>query len=722
MTNMPEDQKIRPGSPRPLGATWDGEGTNFAVYSADATGVDICIYDGDDEEPSRVISLPEQTYFIWHGYVPGPGTRYGLRVHGPWEPGAGLRFNPNKVLLDPYAKAIDGTVTWDDSLFSYEITEDQNGHTMSETRNDGFMPKALVVDPSFDWEGDTLLYRNWYDTVIYEVHVKGFTHQHPDIPEDIRGTYKGLAHPAAIEHLTNLGVTAVELLPVHTFVDDQFLTDQGLTNYWGYSTLGFFSPDSRYAADKADGSQVNEFREMVKAFHAAGIEVILDVVFNHTCEGNHLGPSLSFKGIDCRSYYRLVPEDPYHFIDFTGTGNTVDASNPQVLTMILDSLRYWVTEMHVDGFRFDLAVTLGREDPDFLATGGFFDAIHQDPVLSQVKLIAEPWDIGPDGYQVGQFPMIWSEWNDKFRDDVRTFWQTTQPILSAMGFRLTASADQYEWNGRKPKASINLITAHDGFCLHDLVSYTRKHNEANGEDNEDGHDHNISANYGHEGPTDDPDIIALRERQKRNMLATLIFSQGIPMICGGDELGRTQQGNNNAYAQDNEISWFDWDLDDDQNALIEFTKNAIAVRQANPALKRRLFFEGLPQKPGSLKDVTWFHPEGWELSDNDWSNPDLRTIGARLAGDAIEEIDEEGNPLRPSSVFLIFHAGEDDIEFMLPLVERAQELNQWTALLSTDSPDGAISRSARARSRITVPGRTVMIFSPSEDLTPDSPA
>ncbi len=719
MSDRPEDQKIRPGSPRPLGATWDGEGTNFAVYSADATGIDICFYDDGDDEPSRVVSLPEQTYHIWHGYVPevGPGTRYGIRARGGWEPGAGLRFNPNKVLLDPYAKAIDGTVRWDDSLFAYEVTDDHNGHALSETRNDATMPKAVVMDTeAFDWEGDTQLNTNWYDTVFYEVHVKGFTQQHPDIPEEIRGTYKGLAHPAAIEHLKHLGITAVELLPIHTFVDDQFLTDQELVNYWGYSTLGFFAPDARYAADKTPGAQVNEFREMVKALHKAGIEVILDVVYNHTCEGNHLGPTLSFKGLDARSYYRLQDDDPFHFVDYTGTGNTVNAPHSQVTTMILDSLRYWVTEMHVDGFRFDLAVTLGREDPDFWPTGGFFDAIHQDPVLSQVKLVAEPWDIGPDGYQVGNFPILWSEWNDKFRDDVRTFWQTTQPILPAMGFRLTGSADFYAASGRKPKASVNLITAHDGYSLHDLVSYTQKHNEANGEDNQDGHDHNISANYGHEGPTDDPQINELRERQKRNMLATLLFSQGVPLICGGDELGRTQGGNNNAYAQDNEISWFDWDLGDAQRELIEFTRNAIAIRQANPALRRRLFFEGLPQRPGGLKDVTWFHPDGWEFSDNDWSNPDLRTIGARLAGDAIQEIDEAGNPLSPSSLMLIFHAGEDDIEFLLPPVERGEELSHWTAMLSTDSPDGTISLKARARSKVPVPSRTVMIFVPSSEV------
>lgn len=721
MTHDPAEPRIRPGSPRPLGATWDGEGTNFAVYSADASGIDICLYEEGADEPYREIELPELTYGIWHGYVPDvqPGTRYGVRAHGAWEPDAGMRFNPHKVLLDPYAKAIDGDVVWDDSLFAYAMTDEPDGREMSDLPNDASMPKGIVLDNTFDWEGDELLRTSWYETVFYEIHVKGFTQQHPEIPEELRGTYKGLAHPAAIAHLKHLGVTAVELLPIHAFVDDRFLTEQGLKNYWGYSTLNFFSPVARYASDKTPGAEVNEFREMVKALHAEGIEVILDVVYNHTCEGNHLGPTLSFKGIDNRSYYRLVPDDPSHYENFTGTGNTVRANHPQVMTMILDSLRYWVTEMHVDGFRFDLAVTLGREDPDFDPTGGFFDAIHQDPVLSQVKLIAEPWDIGPDGYQVGNFPMLWSEWNDKFRDDVRTFWQTTQPILPAMGFRLTGSADFYEDSGRRPNASVNLVVAHDGYSLHDVVSYTQKHNEANLEDNRDGHDHNISANYGHEGPTDDPEIIALRERQKRNMLATMLVSQGVPLICGGDELGRTQHGNNNAYAQDNEISWYDWDLGEEQQDLIEFTRNAIALRRANPALRRRLFFKGLPQKPGGFKDVTWLHPEGWEFTDNDWSNPGLRTIGARIAGDAIEEIDEEGNPLRPASLLLIFHAGEDEIEFMLPAVERGEELSHWSALLSTDAPDGCIELTVRARTTITVPGRTVMVFIPTSQLPPD---
>lgn len=707
-----EAQRVRPGTPRPLGATWDGQGTNFAVFSAHAVRVEICLYEDSNDSPSRTIELPERTYGIWHGYLPevGPGTRYGLRVHGPYKPEIGERFNPAKLLLDPYAKAIDGQITWNETVYAYDLDDPDDDLSISHTLNDASVPKGLVIDTSFDWGDDQLLRTSWYDTVLYEVHVKGFTKRHPEIPEDIQGTYLAMAHPVAIRHLKTLGVTAVELLPVHSFVDDHFLLEQGLSNYWGYSTLGFFSPASRYSSDQAAGAQVREFKEMVKALHAAGIEVILDVVYNHTCEGNHLGPMLSFKGIDNTNYYRLMPDKPRYYMDFTGTGNSLNAHHPQVLTLMMDSLRYWVTEMHVDGFRFDLASTLGRDQYDFDPFGGFFDAVHQDPVLSTVKLIAEPWDVGEGGYQVGGFPVLWSEWNDRFRDDVRTFWQTDEPVLADMGFRLTGSADIYEAGGRSPQASVNLIVAHDGFTLHDLVSYAEKHNEANGENNEDGHDHNIAANYGHEGPTDDPVINALRERQKRNLLATVLLSQGTPMICGGDELGRTQHGNNNAYCQDNEISWYNWDLDETQRDLMAFTAHAIRVRQSQLALRRRLFFKGRPEQPGSIKDVTWLRPDGYELESHDWSNPELRSIGMRLAGDAIQEIDEEGNPLTPSSVLLLFHAGEDPIEWTLPRVERGNELSHWTALLTTDARDGSISMRARATSRITVPGRTVMAF------------
>lgn len=712
-------QKIRPGTPRPLGATVTPEGTNFAVYASGASAVEVCLYENGSDEPTQVYTLPENTQHVWHGLIPGvtEGTLYGYRAHGPWDPKNGYRYNPNKLLIDPYARSIVGEPEWNDTMFAHSPGDDL---TMSEEPNDASMPKGLITANDYDWGDDARPMIPMDATVIYEVHVKGFTQQHPDIPEELRGTYAGLAHPVAIEHLKRLGVTAIELLPVHSFVDDEFLTSQGKVNYWGYSTLNFFSPAARYAADKSPGGEINEFRNMVKALHAAGIEVILDVVFNHTCEGNELGPVMSYRGLDNRTYYKLVPDNLRHNFNFTGTGNTVNVGHPQTMAMVLDSLRYWVTEMHVDGFRFDLAVTLGREYPNFDPHGGFFDAVFTDQVLSTTKLIAEPWDTGPDGYQLGNFPLIWNEWNDKYRDDVRTFWQTSQPVLAAMGYRLTGSSDIFEASGRKPYSSVNFVVAHDGFSLHDVVSYTRKHNEANGENNEDGHSHNIAANYGVEGPTDDETIIALRNRQKRNMLATLLFSQGTPMICGGDELGRTQQGNNNAYAQDNEISWYDWDLGDDDKALIEFTSRAIQIRRENPALTRRYFFRGMPEQRGELKDVTWLHPEGYEFGANDWTNPDLRTLGMRLDGGAIQEIDAEGDPIEPASIMLIFHAGEEDIEFTLPLVERGAELSHWVALLSTDSEDGSVSVKAKAGDTITVPGRTVMIFLPSTELNGSS--
>ena len=710
-----ELQKIRPGSPRPLGATVTPEGTNFAVYSSGATSIEICLFDDATDTPAQVYVLPEQTQRIWHGLIPGvtAGTRYGVRAHGPWDPANGYRYNPNKLLLDPYAKAIVGDPVWGENMFAHTPGDDL---VLSEEPNDDSVPKALVVDDQYDWEGDVAPETAWSETVIYEVHVKGFTAQHSDVPEEIRGTYAGMAHPAAIEHLQHLGVTAVELLPIHSFVDDEFLTDQGKTNYWGYSTLGFFAPAARYSSQNEPGAEINEFRDMVKAYHAAGIEVILDVVYNHTAEGSELGPLLSWRGLDNRTYYKLKPTDLRVNENFAGTGNTVNVGHPQVMKMVLDSLRYWVQEMHVDGFRFDLAVTLGREYPDFDPNGGFFDAVFSDPVLSQVKLIAEPWDMGPNGYQVGNFPMNWAEWNDKFRDDVRTFWQTTQPILPAMGYRLTGSSDIYEPGGRKPYASVNFVAAHDGFSLHDLVTYSRKHNDANGEGNRDGHDHNIASNYGAEGETDKAEVNSLRARQKRNLLATLLFSQGTPMICGGDELGRTQQGNNNAYAQDNEISWFDWNLGDQDRALIEFTRRAIAIRRNNPALTRRYFFRGMPQEAGELKDVTWLHPEGWEMGADDWSHPDLRTLGMRLDGGAIQEIDDMGDPIEPASVLLIFHAGEEPVEFTLPLVERGEDLSHWVALLSTDTDDGSVSVKAKAGDTVEIPARTVMLFLPSTEI------
>lgn len=710
-----ESQKIRPGSPRPLGATVTPEGTNFAVYSSEATAIEICLYNSSSNEPYQVYSLPEQTRRIWHGCIPGipAGTLYGIRAHGPWDPENGHRYNANKLLIDPYSKAIVGDPVWTGDSYAHVPGDHLE---MSETRNDSDVPKALTVDNHYDWEGDTPPGTDWSNTVIYEVHVKGFTQQHPDIPANIRGTYAGMAHPTAISHLKKLGITAVELLPIHSFPDDEFLTDQNKSNYWGYNTIAFFAPAARYASNNEPAAEINEFRDMVKAYHAAGIEVILDVVYNHTCEGSELGPILSWRGLDNSHYYKLQPGNLQQNENFTGTGNTVNVGHPQVMSLVLDSLRYWVTEMHVDGFRFDLAVTLGREYPDFDQHGGFFDAVFTDPILAGVKLIAEPWDTGPDGYQLGNFPMIWSEWNDRFRDDVRTFWQTTQPILPAMGYRLTGSSDVFQNNGRKPHASINFVASHDGFTLHDLVTYSRKHNEANGESNRDGHNHNIASNYGIEGETDDPAINALRSRQKRNMLATVIFSQGTPMLLGGDEFERTQQGNNNAYAQDNDISWFSWDFSEEAKQHIEFTRRAIKIRQMNPALTRRYFFKGMPQEAGELKDVTWLHHEGWEMGSDDWTNPDLRTLGMRLDGGAIQEIDELGNPIEPASVLLIFHAGDEPIDFTLPLVERGEELSHWVALLSTDSGDGSVSLKAKAGDTISIPARTVMLFLPSTEL------
>ena len=703
--------RIRPGRHYPLGATWDGSGTNFAVYSQKATAIEICIFEDGDDTQSWDFTLPEQTTGVWHGYVEGvgPGTLYGIRAYGPFEPQRGLRFNPAKLLLDPYAKAIHGTVHWDASVFSYDFDDPEDDLSLDETRSDASIPKAIVVDPAFDWEGDTLLDRSWSDTVIYEVHVKGFTEQHPGIPKELRGTYSGLAHPVAIEHLKRLGITAVELLPVHAFVDDQFLVSQGLKNYWGYSTLGFFAPEGRYAVDATGGAQVNEFRSMVKALHAAGIEVILDVVFNHSCEGNHLGPTLSLRGLDNTTYYRLLPDKPRYYMDLTGTGNTLNLAHQQVLKLVTDSLRYWVEEMHVDGFRFDLAATLGREHVSFDTHGGFFDAIHQDPVLSRVKLIAEPWDIGEGGYQVGNFPLIWSEWNDRFRDGVRTLWQTDSEGLADVGYRLSGSSDLYLAGGRRPRASINLITTHDGFTLKDLVSYAEKHNEANGEDNRDGNENNISANYGVEGPTDDPAVLDLRDRQRRNLMAFLLLAQGVPMICGGDEIGRTQEGNNNAYCQDNPISWFSWDLDERDETFLAFTSHVVATRLAFPILRLRRYLHGQPTETGDIKDLTWFRPDGHEMVDGDWFEPSLRAMAVRIAGDALEELADDGSKVTSPTVLMLFNAGEEDVTFVAPEISRDVAVNTWRVLVDTNDPQGKSEATYGERSEVLVPSRTVLL-------------
>jgi len=675
--------KVWPGKPYPLGATWDGSGVNFALFSEHATGVDLCLYKGAGGKYERArIAMTEHTDQVWHCYLPHarPGTLYGYRVHGPYEPKKGHRFNPSKLLLDPYARAIDGTIHWDEANFGYVLGH-PNADLSTNTRNSApYMPKCVVVDTDYDWEGDELLRMPLHKTLIYEMHVKGFTALHPKVPEAQRGTYLGLASPAAIEYLKSLGVTAVELMPVHHFVDDKHLVERGSRNYWGYNSIGFFAPDIRYSSNTAVGNQVKEFKDMVKALHRAEIEVILDVVYNHTAEGNHLGPTLSFRGIDNASYYRVVAGDRRHYMDYTGCGNTLNMMHPRVLQLIMDSLRYWVLEMHVDGFRFDLAAALARELHDVDRLGAFFDIIHQDPVLSQVKLIAEPWDLGEGGYQVGNFPVGWAEWNGKYRDNVRKFWKGDAGQVGELAYRLTGSSDLYAQSGRRPYASINFITAHDGFTLNDLVSYNEKHNSANGEENRDGHNDNESWNCGVDGPTDDLKIRNLRERQKRNFLSTLILSQGVPMLLAGDEFGRTQRGNNNAYCQDNEISWIDWNLDESQKQLLEFTRCLIELYHKHPVLRRRKFFQGGKVRGSGAKDITWFRPDGKEVSRDDWKDANVRCIGLHLAGDAISEVDDKGNPIVDETIFVLLNAYHERIPFILPDQEDEQ---CWEAVIDT---------------------------------------
>ena len=679
--------RIWPGSPYPLGATWDGEGVNFALFSENATAVELCLFERpDDARETHRIRIEECTDFVWHVYLPEsrPGQLYGYRVHGLYEPEAGLRFNPAKVLIDPYAKAIAGNIDWSDALFGYRIGDPKADLSLDDRENAGSIPKCVVVDQAFTWGGDQLLRTPWDRTVIYEVHVHGFTARHPDVPPNLRGTYAGLATPEVIEHLQHVGVTAVELLPVHHFVRDKHLVDRGLTNYWGYNSIGFFAPDIRYAASPERAHHVWEFKTMVKALHNAGIEVILDVVYNHTGEGNHLGPTLSFRGIDNASYYRLVPDHPRFYQDYTGCGNTLNVRHPRVLQLIMDSLRYWVLEMHVDGFRFDLASTLARELHDVDRLSAFFDIIHQDPVLSQVKLIAEPWDLGEGGYQVGNFPAGWAEWNGRYRDAIRRYWKGDGGQVAELAYRLSGSSDLYEGGGRRPHASINFVTAHDGFTLHDLVSYNQKHNEANGEDNRDGTDDNLSWNCGVEGPTNKPSIAALRERQKRNMLATLLLSQGVPMLCSGDEIGRTQGGNNNAYCQDNEISWVDWTLSKPQQALLTFTRGLIALRQKHPVFRRRRFFQGRRIRGTEVKDLYWLRPDGKEMTDEDWAQGYVRCLGVRLAGDAMEEKDAKGRPLLDETFLVLLNAHHEPRPFTLPAHKRGV---RWQPVFDTASYD-----------------------------------
>ncbi|MCD9199214.1 glycogen debranching protein GlgX [Aeromicrobium wangtongii] len=695
-----------PGSAYPLGATYDGVGTNFALYSEVAELVELCLFDEDGTETRY--RLEEVDGFVHHGYLPaiGPGQRYGYRVHGPYEPEQGLRCNPNKLLIDPYAKAFSHGVDWDDSLFGYSFDAPDERNDLDSA---GHVPYSLVTNPFFDWANDRLPRTPYNESVIYEAHVKGLTMTHPDVPEELRGTYAALGHPSIIDHLKGLGVTAIELLPVHQFVTDHYLVEKNLKNYWGYNTIGFFAPHDAYTS--RPGAQVEEFKGMVRALHEAGIEVILDVVYNHTAEGNHLGPTLSMKGIDNQSYYRLVEDDPQFYMDYTGTGNSLNVGNPHALQLIMDSLRYWVTEMHVDGFRFDLAATLAREfyDVDKLAT--FFELVQQDPVVSQVKLIAEPWDVGPGGYQVGGFPPQWTEWNGEYRDIVRDFWRGEPATLGEFASRITGSSDLYQDNGRRPYASINFITAHDGFTLADLVSYNEKHNEANGEDGRDGADDNRSWNCGVEGPTEDPEIMQLRDCQRRNLMATLLLSQGVPMILHGDELGRTQGGNNNAYCQDNEVAWVDWKSAEDDDAMTHFVGALAKFRAQHPVFRRRRFFEGKPIRKGDeLRDIAWFTPAGEEMQEQNWDDGFGKSIVVFLNGAAIADRDPRGERVVDDSFLMAFNAHHEDIEMTLPSQDYG---SAWGLVI--DSCAGTVDTTPMddvvpAGGTFTLPARSVVVL------------
>jgi isoamylase len=702
--------EIWPGKAYPLGATYDGTGTNFAVFSEAAEKVELCLFDADGAE-SRV-TLPEVDGFVWHGFIPNiePGQRYGYRVYGPYDPAAGQRCNPNKLLIDPYAKAIDGTFEWNQSLFGYNFGE-------PDSRNDddsaASMPKCVVINPFFDWGVDRPPRHEYADTVIYEAHVKGLTQTHPDIPKQIRGTYAAVADPVIIEHLKSLGVNAIELMPVHHFVNDATLVEKGLSNYWGYNTIGFLAPDAKYRASPNPGGQVQEFKAMVRTLHEAGIEVILDVVYNHTAEGNHLGPTLSMRGLDNAAYYRLVDDDKRYYLDYTGTGNSLNVGHPHSLQLIMDSLRYWVTEMHVDGFRFDLASTLAREFYDVDRLSAFFELVQQDPTVSQVKLIAEPWDVGPGGYQVGNFPPQWTEWNGKYRDTVRDYWRGEPATLDEFGYRLTGSADLYERTARRPVASINFVTAHDGFTLRDLVSYNEKHNKANKEDNRDGENHNRSWNCGVEGPTKDSEINALRARQQRNFLATLLLSQGVPMISHGDELGRTQRGNNNVYCQDNKLSWINWAHADTE--LMEFTRAVSALRTAHPVFRRRRFFSGKPvgrRGAAGQPDIAWFAPDGSEMTGEDWESGFAKSIAVYLNGQGIPDLDARGHRVTDDSFVLCFNAHYEPIEFTLPPKDFGPA---WVPVLYTaDTTTAEEAKPVTAGTTVAVDARAVMVLQASD--------
>jgi isoamylase len=674
---------VWPGKPYPLGATWDGEGVNFAIFSEHAQKIELCLFDKSGRRELHRINMSEQTDQVWHCYLPEarPELLYGYRVHGPYEPAKGLRFNPHKLLLDPYAKQIAGDIKWSDSHFGYRVGSRQGDLSFDRRDNAPGMLKARVIDPAFTWGTDRAPRTPWHKSVIYELHVKGFTIRHPRVPEALRGTYAGLGTAPVIDHLLNLGVTAVELMPVHYFVDDRQLIERGLRNYWGYNTIGFFAPASRYSAT----SSVNEFKTLVKTMHSAGIEVILDVVYNHTAEGNQLGPTLSFRGIDNPVYYRTVGDNPRYYTDYTGTGNTLNMRHPRVLQLIMDSLRYWVLDMHVDGFRFDLAATLARELHEVDKLGAFLDIIHQDPVLSQVKLIAEPWDLGEGGYQVGKFPVGWAEWNDRYRDALRSYWKGDGGQIGELAYRITGSSDLYARSGRRPYASINFVTAHDGFTLHDLVSYNQKHNEANGEENRDGTDNNRSWNCGAEGPTDDPAINALRIQQKKNFLATMLLSQGVPMLLAGDALGHSQNGNNNAYCQDNETSWLDWEKafsneGNEGNDLRALVQKLIMLRKTHPVFRRRNFFQGRGIKGAGVKDILWLRPDGHEMTDEQWNQESARTLGVFLSGSSVDEVDERGQRLTDDNFLLLLNAHHEEVPFSLPTVASGMV---WTTQIDT---------------------------------------
>lgn len=693
---------IWPGRSYPLGATFDGGGTNFSLMSEVAERVELCLF-GEDSGELKV-DLPEVTAHCWHGYLPDvkPGQRYGYRVHGPWAPLEGTRANPSKLLLDPYAKAIEGEVRWNQAVYPYRFGEPD---TPDDQDSAPYVPRSLVIDPSFDWGDDHPPGTPWHRTVIYEAHVKGFTRRHPGIPPELRGTYSGLGHPTAIEHLQSLGITAVELMPVHQFIHYSHLVEKDLRNYWGYSTIGYLSPHNEYSSSGGAGGQVGEFKAMVKALHAAGIEVILDVVYNHTSEGNHLGPMLGFKGIDNAAYYRLMPDDRRYYKDYTGTGNTLNMVHPHVLQLIMDSLRYWVLEMHVDGFRFDLAATLARELHDVDRLSSFFDVIQQDPVISQTKLIAEPWDLGEGGYQVGKFPPLWSEWNAEYRDCVRDYWRGRDRTLAEFARRLTGSSDLYANTGRRPHASVNFVTAHDGFTLHDLVSYNEKHNEANGEDNRDGVDHNRSWNCGEEGPTDDPEVLRLRARQRRNFLTTLALSQGVPMLLSGDELGRTQGGNNNAYCQDNEISWLDWENADGE--LLAFTRRLFQLYHEHPVFHRRGWFQGRPIHGAEVSDIMWFTPAGEQMREAHWGEGEARSFLVFLNGEGLAMPGPRGERITDDSFCLAFNAHHEALPFLLPSPGLHR---RWVRVLDTATGFVDGEEPVDAGAEQGVEGRSVVVF------------